>query len=55
MHDTEADWYLQGVKHFSFHMTVVGNLDSTEPPGFCKQIFSEQESCSFLPPPTFML
>lgn len=43
MNDIKTDWYLQEAKHFSYHMTVVSNLDNTELHGFFKQIFSEQE------------
>lgn len=55
MSDVKADWYLRRVKYSSYHMTVVGNLDNAEPLGFCKQIFSEQESSSFLHFHTFTL
>lgn len=54
MNDTTAS-EVQGLKYFSYHMTLVNNLDNTELPGFCKQIFSEKETSSFPPPHTFTL
>lgn len=54
MNDTKAS-EVQGLKYFSYHMTVVSNLHNIELPGLCKQIFSEQETSSFPPPHTFML
>lgn len=54
MSNTEAHWCLQGMKCL-FPIYCGGHFDNNESPGFCKQIFLEDESPSYLPSHTLML